>query len=50
VRQDFAEEVLQRLCAQKSALQSYVENVKQGRFSNTWVDRILDGSNCKIVD
>ncbi len=50
VRLDFADELLQRLDAQRPALQSYTANVKKGVFSNEWVDRYLDGLACQVVE
>ena len=49
VRQDFAEELLQRLYVQRDALEAYVADVKQGIFSNEWVDRTLSAGNCPIA-
>lgn len=49
VRLDFAEELLERLDAQRPALQSYVANVKRGQFSNEWVDRYLEGLACPVI-
>lgn len=48
VRLDFAEELLERLDAQRPALEDYVANVKKGVFSNEWVDRYLDGLACPV--
>lgn len=50
VRQDFAGELLERLDAQRPALQSYIANVKKGAFSNEWVDRYLDSLACKVTE
>ena len=50
VRQEFAEETLQRLYEQKAALDPYVASVKKGEFSNEWVDKYLESNNCKITD
>ncbi len=49
VRQDFAEEILQRLYASRDALEAYVADVKKGIFSNEWVDRTLAEGNCRIT-
>ena len=49
VRQDFAEEILQRLYASRDALEAYIADVKKGIFSNEWVDRTLAEGNCKIT-
>ena len=48
VRKDFAEDILQRLNAQRESLSRYVEGVKRGEFSNAWVDRILQDTCCDI--
>jgi RraA family protein len=48
VRQDFAEELLQRLYVQRDALEAYVADVKRGKFSNEWVDRALEDANCRV--
>lgn len=50
VRQDFAEEILARLYAQRESQQRYVADVYRGEFSNEWVDRILGASGCAIAD
>jgi RraA family protein len=50
VRLDFAEELLERLDAQRPALQSYIANVKKGVFSNEWVDRYLEGLACPVIE
>jgi regulator of RNase E activity RraA len=50
VRLDFAEELLDRLDAQRPALSAYVANVKKGVFSNEWVDRYLEQNACQITD
>ena len=48
VRQEFAVETLQRLYEQKASLDPYVASVKKGVFSNAWVDKYLDDTNCII--
>ena len=50
VRLDFAEELLERLDAQRPALSAYVANVKKGVFSNEWVDRYLEQNACQVTD
>lgn len=50
VRQDFAAAVLAQLQAKKASLQSYVEAVKRGEFSNTWVDELLREARCDMRD
>jgi RraA family protein len=49
VRQDFAQEILDRLHAQKAATSGYEENVKKGIFSNEWVDNMLRDTGCSIT-
>lgn len=49
VRQEFAEETLERLYVQKKSLESYVASVKKGDFSNKWVDDLLEGTDCVIL-
>jgi len=50
VRQDFAEDILQRLSDQRDGLAEYVSAVRRGEFSNDWVDRLLEETLCNIVD
>ena len=49
VRQEFAEDTLKHLCAQKKSMESYVNNVKKGDFSNQWVDDYLSSVNCVVI-
>ena len=49
VRQEFAEKTLQILLAREKNSRAYIESVKAGQFSNTWVDRILQDSQCQIL-
>lgn len=49
VRKEFAGDTLQRLYIQKTALDPYVASVKRGEFSNEWVDRYLNDTNCIIT-
>jgi hypothetical protein len=49
IRKEFASETLQRLNEQKVTLDPYVASVKKGEFSNEWVDRYLDDTNCFIT-
>jgi len=46
VRQDFAEELLQRLINQKESLADYTAGVQRGQFSNEWVDNLLAEAGC----
>ncbi len=50
VRQEFAEATLEKLYVQQKALESYVEGVKRGEFSNQWVDDYLESVGCVITD
>jgi RraA family protein len=50
VRQEFAEELLGRLARQRASLATYIANVRRGVFSNEWVDTLLNGENCVVVD
>jgi RraA family protein len=50
VRQDFAAPVLAQLQAKKASLQTYVEAVKRGEFSNAWVDEVLREARCDMRD
>jgi RraA family protein len=49
IRKEFAMEILQRLNEQKLTLEPYVASVKKGEFSNEWVDRYLNETNCIIT-
>jgi len=46
--QDIAQELIHRLNAYRAANATYLEEVKQGRFNNDWVDRLLDAGGCPI--
>ncbi|MGB8953587.1 MAG: hypothetical protein WCC06_13095 [Candidatus Aminicenantales bacterium] len=50
IRQEFAEEVLERVINQQKSLEGYVAKVRQGIFSNDWVDAMLEANNCLFVD
>lgn len=50
VRQDFVEELLEKLVIQQESLRDYVAGVRKGIFSNEWVDNILDAHNCQYLD
>jgi len=50
IRKDFAEELLERVTKQRDSLRAYVEKVRQGIFSNDWVDAMLEANNCIFVD
>lgn len=50
VQEDFAQDVLDRLTQRQAALDEYTAKVKQGLFSNEWVDRVLDDAGCEIAD
>ena len=46
VRKEFAEPLALRLCAHKQRMDQYVKDVKQGIFSNDWVDAQLSQDDC----
>jgi RraA family protein len=48
VRRDFAGDTLVRLEAHRAKMAAYVADVKQGRFSNDWVDAQLKQDGCLI--
>lgn len=48
VPQEIASELLERLQAQKANMAAYLAGVKQGRFCNDWVDKILEEAGCTI--
>ena len=50
VRQDFAEDILERLDRQRENLEAYVAAVRRGEFSNDWVDQLLKDENCNILN
>lgn len=50
VRKDFAEELLKRLNKQQESLKDYIANVKQGIFSNEWIDKVLKDAQCEFHD
>ena len=50
IRKEFADHLLMRLINNRNKLQNYIENVRQGKFSNEWVDNTLSANNCLFVD
>jgi RraA family protein len=48
VRREFAEETVDRLKALQARIEVYVRNVKAGKFSNAWVDALLNQERCLI--
>lgn len=50
VRNEFAEEIADRVEQQDAILRNYVGNVKKGKFSNAWVDRMLEDAGCVLDD
>lgn len=50
IHREFANELLSMLINSRNTLQDYIANVKQGKFSNDWVDNTLNGNNCLYVD
>jgi RraA family protein len=49
VPQDILQELLLRLEARKANSASYLANVKQGVFSNKWVDLVLEQHQCQVL-
>jgi RraA family protein len=49
VPQGIAEELLHRLEAHDATNAAYYEAVRQGNFSNAWVDRILTDLKCPLI-
>ena len=49
VRQDFLEEIINALISRERESREYIEHVKTGQFSNTWVDKILEANQCQMV-
>jgi RraA family protein len=50
VHKEFAQDVIERLKGHTESMAKYVEDVKQGIFSNDWVDVLLKSDNCIIDD
>jgi RraA family protein len=50
ISREFADELFERLLQSRDRLQGYITNVKQGKFSNEWVDKTLDANNCLFTD
>ncbi len=48
VSKSFAEHAALRLTAHKARMENYVNNVKQGIFSNDWVDAQLTADGCLV--
>ena len=46
----FASELLQRLQRRRDKLETYVREVREGNFSNEWVDDALATSNCLVSE
>jgi regulator of RNase E activity RraA len=46
--QDIAYELIHRLNAYRAANATYLDELKQGRFNNDWVDRLLDAGGCPM--
>lgn len=47
VPQEFLDELLVRLEKQKESMRLYEQNVRRGKFSNAWVDDILNQLHCE---
>ena len=50
IRKGFAGNVLERISRQQKSMEEYVELVKQGVFSNQWVDDYLEQTQCVITE
>ena len=48
VRREVAEDTIMRLRAHRARMQTYISEVKAGRFSNDWVDRQLAADHCLV--
>lgn len=48
IRREFASYLLNDLITEKDRLSEYVSNVKQGKFTNDWVDNLLRDSGLDI--
>lgn len=48
IRKDFASDTLRRLKAHQTRMEQYVKDVKAGKFSNDWVDTLLNQDQCVI--
>jgi len=48
VPREIAQELLERLQKHKAGNAAYLEAIKRGEFSNSWVDRILQETDCPI--
>jgi regulator of RNase E activity RraA len=46
IPQQIAEELLERLERHRAANGEYLEDVRRGKFSNAWVDRLLEENGC----
>ena len=45
----FLMELLQKLKSHQARMETYVEAVDRGEFSNDWVDGVLRENNCPII-
>lgn len=50
VRQEVAEALLKRLQLQRDSAAGYEDNVRNGVFSNEWVDVALEEAGCVFYD
>jgi len=50
VPRDIADEMVQRLTAQKAAEADYTASVARGEFTNTWVDDTLEEAGVRVVN
>ena len=50
VPQDIAASLLERLAEHRERTREYVAAVRDGEFSNRWVDELLDATGCELRD
>jgi regulator of RNase E activity RraA len=50
IPKESAEDILQRLDAQKEQQETYLAAVRRGDFSNAWVQELLRQQDCPIYD
>lgn len=50
VPQEIAATLLDRLRQQREKMAAYLADVQRGKFSNTWVDTILEEGQCEVVE
>jgi RraA family protein len=50
VPREIVAELLRRLQEREATQAAYLASVKRGDFSNAWVDKILEGTECEVID